>query len=82
MPLVELVRTEKTSPQVQVDLINFGKVLKKIPLMVNNFHGFAINRIFFPYGMSSHFLAINLGVHPYRIDTILKNFGMPMGHFR
>ncbi|KAL2631673.1 hypothetical protein R1flu_016359 [Riccia fluitans] len=82
MPLLELVRTEKTSPQVQLDLINFAKVIRKVPLTVNSSIGFAVNRAFFSYGSSANFLAIQLGVDPYRIDRILKNFGMPVGPFR
>uniref|UniRef100_A0A2P2LIH4 Uncharacterized protein MANES_03G197400 n=1 Tax=Rhizophora mucronata TaxID=61149 RepID=A0A2P2LIH4_RHIMU len=35
-PLLEIVRTEKTCPQVVVDLINIGKKLKKTPILVGN----------------------------------------------
>ncbi|KAL3689546.1 hypothetical protein R1sor_015855 [Riccia sorocarpa] len=82
MPLLELVRTEKTSPQVQLDLINFAKIIRKIPVTVKSSVGFAVNRAFFPYVSSANFLAIYLGVDPYRIDRILKDFGMPVGPFR
>ncbi|CAM6096786.1 unnamed protein product [Calypogeia fissa] len=82
MPLLELVRSRKTSPQVLFDLIKLGKVLGKTPIVVENSVGFAVNRVFFPYSMCATFLATELGVHPYRIDKILKKFGMPMGPFR
>ncbi|KAL3675300.1 hypothetical protein R1sor_025248 [Riccia sorocarpa] len=82
MPLLELVKTEKTSPQVQLDLINFAKIIRKIPVTVKSSVGFAVNRAFFPYASSASFLAVYLGVDPYRIDRILKDFGMPMGPFR
>ncbi|KAF7020961.1 hypothetical protein CFC21_033998, partial [Triticum aestivum] len=49
MPLLEIVRTEKTSPQAILDLITVGKIIKKIPVVVGNCTGFAVNRTFFPY---------------------------------
>eukprot|EP00252_Welwitschia_mirabilis_P015102 TRINITY_DN33253_c0_g1_i1.p1 TRINITY_DN33253_c0_g1~~TRINITY_DN33253_c0_g1_i1.p1 ORF type:complete len:724 (-),score=145.86 TRINITY_DN33253_c0_g1_i1:411-2582(-) len=80
MQLLEIVRTEKTSPQVIVDLMNVGKIIKKIPVVVGNCTGFAVNRVFFPYTQGAHMLA-NLGVDIYRIDRVIKGFGMPMGPF-
>lgn len=81
MPLLEIIRTEKTSPQIIVDLINVGKIIKKIPVVVGNCTGFAVNRMFFPYTQSSQLLA-NLGVDIYRIDKVMTSFGLPMGPFR
>lgn len=81
MPLLEIVRSNKTSAQAIVDLINVGKVIKKVPVVVGNCTGFAINRMFFPYTHSAHML-VNLGVDVYRIDRIIAAFGMPMGPFR
>eukprot|EP00245_Coleochaete_scutata_P000953 TRINITY_DN11176_c0_g1_i2.p1 TRINITY_DN11176_c0_g1~~TRINITY_DN11176_c0_g1_i2.p1 ORF type:complete len:589 (+),score=127.43 TRINITY_DN11176_c0_g1_i2:90-1856(+) len=81
MPLLEIVRTEKTSPQVILDLLNAAKAIKKTPVVVGNCTGFAVNRVFFPYTMAACLIA-DLGVDPYRIDRIIKAFGMPMGPFR
>ncbi|KAI5071432.1 hypothetical protein GOP47_0013683 [Adiantum capillus-veneris] len=81
MPLLEIVRSNKTAPQVIVDLIGVGKVIKKVPVVVGNCTGFAINRMFFPYIHSAHMLA-NLGIDVYRIDRVITAFGMPMGPFR
>eukprot|EP00249_Psilotum_nudum_P009367 c21884_g1_i1 orf=554-2710(-) len=81
MPLLEIVRTNKTSPQVIVDLLNVGKIIKKVPVVVGNCTGFAVNRMFFPYTHSAHMLA-DLGVDVYRIDHIITRFGLPMGPFR
>ncbi|KAG6555757.1 hypothetical protein Mapa_002997 [Marchantia paleacea] len=80
MPLLEIVRTDKTSPQVIVDLINLGKVIKKTPVVVGNCTGFVVNRVFFPYNMAAPLL-LDLGVDMYRIDFVIKAFGMPMGPF-
>lgn len=81
MPLLEIVRTERTSPQVILDLMTVGKIIKKVPVVVGNRTGFAVNRAFFPYSQAAHFLA-NLGVDPIRIDRVITNFGLPLGPFQ
>ncbi|GBG75233.1 hypothetical protein CBR_g19869 [Chara braunii] len=81
MPLLEIVRTDKTSAQVIVDVLQLGKVIQKVPVVVGNCTGFALNRVFFPYTMAASLL-VDLGVDPYRIDKVIAGFGMPMGPFR
>ncbi|KAK4481222.1 hypothetical protein RD792_012105 [Penstemon davidsonii] len=81
MPLLEIVRTEKTSPQVTLDLLTVGKAIKKVPVVVGNCTGFAVNRTFFPYSQSAQLL-VNLGVDVFRIDQLISNFGLPMGPFQ
>ncbi|MBA0739695.1 hypothetical protein Gogos_012934, partial [Gossypium gossypioides] len=81
MPLLEIVRTEHTSPQIIVDLLDVGKKIKKTPIIVGNCTGFAVNRIFFPYTQAGLFL-VERGTDVYRIDRAITKFGMPMGPFR
>ncbi|XP_008775812.2 peroxisomal fatty acid beta-oxidation multifunctional protein-like [Phoenix dactylifera] len=81
MPLLEIVRTEKTSPQVIYDLMTVGKAIKKVPVVVGNCTGFAVNRTFFPYNQAANLL-VHLGVDVFRIDRVISNFGMPMGPFQ
>lgn len=81
MPLLEIVRTEKTSAQAILDLMSVGKIIKKVPVVVGNCTGFAVNRTFFPYSQSAHLL-LNLGVDLFRIDQLISNFGLPMGPFQ
>jgi len=81
MPLLEIVRTEKTSPQVILDLMTVGKAIKKVPVVVGNCTGFAVNRTFFPYTQGAQLL-LHHGVDVFRIDSIISNFGMPMGPFQ
>ncbi|KAJ1419413.1 hypothetical protein SESBI_15164, partial [Sesbania bispinosa] len=81
MPLLEIVRTDKTSAQVILDLMTVGKIIKKSPVVVGNCTGFAVNRTFFPYAQGAHLL-VNLGVDVYRIDRLISNFGLPMGPFQ
>ncbi|PVH65938.1 hypothetical protein PAHAL_1G109100 [Panicum hallii] len=81
MPLLEIVRAEKTSPQAILDLITLGKRIKKVPVVVGNCTGFAVNRAFFPYGQGSKLL-VSLGIDVFRIDRVISSFGMPMGPFQ
>jgi enoyl-CoA hydratase/3-hydroxyacyl-CoA dehydrogenase len=81
MPLVELVRSKQTSPEVLNSVINLSKRIKKTPVTVGNCVGFLVNRIFFPYGQTAGLL-VDHGIDPYRIDKAVFNFGMPMGPFR
>jgi enoyl-CoA hydratase/3-hydroxyacyl-CoA dehydrogenase len=76
MPLLEIVRSEKTSPQVILDLMTVGKIIKKVPVVVGNCTGFAVNRTFFPYSQGSHIL-VNLGVDVYQVDAAIRSFGFP-----
>ncbi|WZY96201.1 hypothetical protein YC2023_068530 [Brassica napus] len=81
MPLLEIVRTNHTSAQVIVDLLDVGKKIKKTPVVVGNCTGFAVNRMFFPYTQAAMFL-VERGTDPYLIDKAVSKFGMPMGPFR
>ncbi|GMY17611.1 Crotonase superfamily [Fagus crenata] len=82
MPLLEIVRTEKTSKQVIIlDVMTVGKTIKKVPIVVGNCTGFAVNRTFFPYVLEAYMLA-DLGVDIFRIDRVITEFGMPMGPFQ
>ncbi|KAM0988242.1 hypothetical protein ACFX13_012451 [Malus domestica] len=81
MPLLEIVRTNQTSPQVIVDLLEVGKRIKKTPVVVGNCTGFAVNRMFFPYTQAA-LLLVEHGADVYQIDRVITKFGMPMGPFR
>ncbi|XP_057430072.1 peroxisomal fatty acid beta-oxidation multifunctional protein MFP2-like [Lotus japonicus] len=81
MPLLEIVRTQQTSPQIVVDLLNIGRKIKKTPVVVGNCTGFAVNRMFFPYTQAA-MLLVEYGADLYQIDKAITKFGMPMGPFR
>ncbi|KAL5713308.1 hypothetical protein ACHQM5_015394 [Ranunculus cassubicifolius] len=80
-PLLEIVVTEVTSPQVIVDLVDVGVRIKKTPIVVGNCTGFAVNRMFFPYSQAA-LLLVEHGADLYQIDEAITKFGMPMGVFR
>lgn len=82
MPLLEIVRSDLTPPDITRDLISYGSKIKKTPVVVGNCTGFAVNRVFFPYTMAAMLLS-DAGVDAFRIDDVIqKQFGMPIGPFR
>ncbi|XP_027329967.1 peroxisomal fatty acid beta-oxidation multifunctional protein MFP2 isoform X1 [Abrus precatorius] len=81
MPLLEIVRTKQTSPQVVVDLLDISRKIRKTPVVVGNCTGFAVNRMFFPYTQAG-LLLVERGADVYQIDKVITKFGMPMGPFR
>ncbi|KAI3872463.1 hypothetical protein MKX03_023203 [Papaver bracteatum] len=81
MSLLEIVRTDKTSSQVILDLMAVGKTVKIVCVVVGNCTGFEVNRTFFPYTQGENILA-NLGVDVFRIESLVSSFGMPMGPFQ
>jgi enoyl-CoA hydratase/3-hydroxyacyl-CoA dehydrogenase len=81
MPLLEIVRTHQTSPQVIVDLLDVAKKIHKTPIVAGNCTGFAVGRMFFPYAQAASFL-VDYGLDVYNIDHVITQFGMPMGPFR
>ncbi|XP_038976451.1 glyoxysomal fatty acid beta-oxidation multifunctional protein MFP-a-like isoform X2 [Phoenix dactylifera] len=81
MPLLEIVYTRTTSPQVVVDLLGVARKIHKTPIVVGNCTGFAVNRMFFPYSQAAALL-VDHGLDVYQIDRVITKFGMPMGPFR
>ena len=81
MPLMEIVRTERTSPKVVFDVMRFAKIIKKVPIVVKNCTCFAANRLFLPYLQAADMLA-NLCVDIFRIDQVICEFGMRIGPFQ
>lgn len=80
MPLVEIIPTEQTSKEsinkVCEMLISSGKT----PIVVKDCAGFIVNRILLPYLNEAAFI-LEEGSRIERIDSIIKDFGMPMGPF-
>jgi 3-hydroxyacyl-CoA dehydrogenase/enoyl-CoA hydratase/3-hydroxybutyryl-CoA epimerase len=81
MPLVEVVRAEKTSPEVVAQTVAFGRQLGKTVIVVKDSPGFLINRILMPFLNESAHLK-NDGYSIEQIDKAAVSFGMPMGPFR
>ncbi len=78
MPLVEVIRGEKTSEATVDRLVTYARKLGKTPVVVNDGPGFLVNRLLLPY-MNEAALLASEGVPFKQIDRAAKSFGMPMG---
>jgi enoyl-CoA hydratase/3-hydroxyacyl-CoA dehydrogenase len=81
MPLVEVVYTPQTDPNVIAQTVKFVRSIRKTPVVVKSCVGFAANRIFFPYSSCARFLVGQQGLAPYQLDQALRQFGFPLGPF-
>ena len=81
MPLVELIRGEKTSDKTVIYGAALSSKLGKYPVVVEDVRGFLVNRLLSPYLVeAAHLLAE--GVPAKIIDKVAVKFGMPMGPLR
>ncbi len=78
MPLVEIVRSEKTSDQAMRMTSAIALAMGKTPIVVPDTPGFLINRLLVRY-MAEAVLLVEEGVPIRTIDGAMKTFGMPMG---
>ena len=78
MPLLEIIKTNKTSEQAIATCYEIGKRQGKTCIVVNDAPGFYVNRILCPYLLEALIL-IEEGVRIEQIDKALKNLGMPVG---
>ncbi|MEO5968700.1 MAG: 3-hydroxyacyl-CoA dehydrogenase NAD-binding domain-containing protein [Bdellovibrionia bacterium] len=78
MPLVEVIRGEKTSDESVSAVFQLCKKLGKTPIVVKDAPGFLVNRLLMTYLNEAVYLAVE-GVPIPELDKVLVNFGMPMG---
>ena len=78
MPLVEVIRGEKSSEKTIATTVAYAKKLGKTPIVVNNCPGFLVNRILFPY-FGAFSRLIHDGADFRQIDKAMEKFGWPMG---
>lgn len=78
MPLVEVIRGEKTSDETVVTAVAFAKSIGKSPIVVNDGPGFLVNRLLLPY-MNEALELILDGADIKQVDKAATKFGMPMG---
>ncbi|WP_297200694.1 fatty acid oxidation complex subunit alpha FadB [uncultured Pluralibacter sp.] len=79
MPLVEVIRGEKTSEQTIAKVVAWASKMGKTPIVVNDCPGFFVNRVLFPYfaGFSQ---LLRDGADFRKVDKVMeKVFGWPMG---
>ena len=80
MPLVEVVRGEQTSDEVVTATCALALRLGKTPVVTADVAGFLVNRLLCPYLDEAQRLFLR-GISPVRLDSLMLNFGMPMGPF-
>jgi len=78
MPLVEIIRGEKSSDEAVATVFQLAKKLGKTPIVVKDAPGFVVNRILGPYLNEAVYL-LSEGVGIEELDTQMEKFGMPMG---
>ncbi len=80
MPLVEVIRGEKTSDKTISTIVKLSKKLGKTPIVVKDVAGFLVNRILLPYMNEAAYL-LQEGAEVKQVDAVIERFGMPMGPF-
>ncbi|QJD58526.1 fatty acid oxidation complex subunit alpha FadB [Pseudomonas sp. gcc21] len=78
MPLVEVIRGEKSSEKAIATTVAYAKKMGKTPIVVNDCPGFLVNRVLFPY-FGGFARLINMGADFQRVDKVMEKFGWPMG---
>ncbi|MGH1461800.1 MAG: fatty acid oxidation complex subunit alpha FadB [Neptuniibacter sp.] len=78
MPLVEVIRGEKSSDEAIARTVAYARAMGKTPVVVNDCPGFLVNRILLPYFLSFNTL-LEEGYDFTQIDRVMEKFGWPMG---
>jgi 3-hydroxyacyl-CoA dehydrogenase/enoyl-CoA hydratase/3-hydroxybutyryl-CoA epimerase/enoyl-CoA isomerase len=78
MPLVEIVRGERTRDEAIATAVSYAIAMGKTPLVVKDCAGFLINRLLGAYFVA-FLLLIRDGADFVQIDRVLESWGWPMG---
>jgi 3-hydroxyacyl-CoA dehydrogenase len=81
MKLLEVVRGDKTVPDVLLTAMQIGKKIRKVPVVAGVCHGFIGNRMLMPRQVEATKLLLE-GATPEQVDKVHVEFGMPMGPFQ
>ncbi|GAA5054658.1 3-hydroxyacyl-CoA dehydrogenase NAD-binding domain-containing protein [Erythrobacter westpacificensis] len=81
MRLLEVVRGEKTSPQVMATAMDLAKKIGKVAVVSGVCHGFIGNRMLAKRQEQASELLME-GARPAQVDKVLTDFGFPMGPFQ
>ncbi|WP_321881168.1 3-hydroxyacyl-CoA dehydrogenase NAD-binding domain-containing protein [Paraburkholderia bannensis] len=81
MRLLEVVRGEKTAPDVLATCMALAKRIRKVAVVAGVCDGFIGNRMVVRYGSAAGGLLMQ-GASPQQIDGALQRFGLAMGPFR
>ncbi len=78
MPLVEVIRGEKTSDEAIAKAVAYGVAMGKKVVVVNDCPGFLVNRVLFPY-FAAFTQLVKHGADFQVIDKVMEKWGWPMG---
>ncbi len=78
MPLVEVIRGEKTSDHCLARAMDFVRAIGKTPIVVNDSRGFFTSRVFATY-VGEGIAMLGEGVAPALIENAGRLAGMPIG---
>jgi 3-hydroxyacyl-CoA dehydrogenase/enoyl-CoA hydratase/3-hydroxybutyryl-CoA epimerase len=78
MPLLEVIVTPQTAPDVVATTVAFGRRLGKTVIVVNDAPGFYVNRILAPYINEAGKL-LDEGARIEAIDQAMLDYGFPVG---
>ncbi|MEL0637309.1 MULTISPECIES: fatty acid oxidation complex subunit alpha FadB [Marinomonas] len=78
MPLVEVIRGEKSSDAAIAKTVAYAQAMGKTPIVVNDCPGFLVNRVLFPY-FAGFSLMMKEGADFQLVDKTMERFGWPMG---
>ncbi len=78
MPLVEVIRGEKTSDETVARTVKYALQMGKTPIVVNDCPGFFVNRVLFPY-FAGFDMLVRDGADFRHVDKVMERYGMPMG---
>lgn len=78
MPLVEVIRGEKSSDEAIATTVAYAKNMGKTPVVVKDCPGFLVNRVLFPY-FGGFGMLLRDGADFQKVDKVMERFGWPMG---
>ncbi|HRP24056.1 3-hydroxyacyl-CoA dehydrogenase NAD-binding domain-containing protein [Thauera sp.] len=78
MPLVEVIRGRKTSPETLARALDLVQAMKKTPIVVNDGPGFFTSRFIGAY-INESLAMVTEGVNPALIENAAKMAGIPVG---
>lgn len=78
MPLIEIIKGAETSAFALAKAMDFVKLLRKTPVVVNDSRGFFTSRVFETY-LFEGFECLKEGVAPALLENAGKASGMPVG---
>ncbi|KQP39841.1 fatty acid oxidation complex subunit alpha FadB [Pseudorhodoferax sp. Leaf274] len=78
MPLVEVIRGSRTSPQAVSTAVAYAAAMGKVPIVVQDGPGFLVNRVLTPY-VNAFVQLVADGADFEQVDRAMEAFGWPMG---